>query len=242
MADDRRLILLVDDLRIFLKIEQDLLEENGCEVITAFSALEALEKTREYMPDLVLLDLYMPDMDGAECCRLIKRDPDLKKVKVVIITSKSIAKDRMRCFDAGCDGFISKISTHTQILVEIERALSHKGSRPSVIRDTLDVSFHEPAGPRCSGVGLDLGIDRMFVATDKRVERHRILQLEFGIPGFERRVRLKGEVIGVAKPSSEVSLVRGFHVRFVDPGASTLDLISEYLQEEKREAASWRPT
>lgn len=242
MADDRRLILLVDDLRIFLKIEQDLLEGAGCEVISACSGLEALEKTREQKPDLVLLDLYMPGLDGAECCRLIKRDPDLKDIKVVIITSKAFGEDRMRCFDAGCDGFISKISTHNQILVEIERALSQKVSHPSVFPDTFDVSYYESVGPRYSGVGLDLGIDGMFVASDKPVERHAILVLEFGIPGFERRVRLKGKVIGVAKPSGKVRLVRGFHVCFVDPGTSILNLISEYLQEEKREAASWRAT
>ncbi len=238
MADDRRLILLVDDLRIFLRIEQDLLERAGYDVITTFSGLEALKKTREYKPDLVLLDLYMPDLDGAECCKLIKRDPDLKDIKVVIITSKAFPEDRRRCIDAGCDGFISKISTQSQILVEIERALSQTASYPSVSPDSFDVTYSESVGARCGGVGLDLGIDGMFVASDEPVKRHAILTLEFGLPGFERRLRLKGEVIGVAEPSSEVRLVRGFHVRFVDPGASTLNLISEYLQEGKREAAS----
>ena len=242
MSDDRPLILLVDDLRIFLKIEQDLLEKAGYEVITTFSSFEALEKTRDRKPVLVLLDLYMPDLDGAECCRLIKRDPELKDTKVVIITSKAFAEDRRRCIDAGCDGFISKISTHSQILVEIERALSQTVSHPTIFPDSFDVTYQKSTGPKCVGVGLDLGIDGMFVASAEPVERHVILTLEFGLPEIERRVRLKGEVIGVTKPSGEVSLVRGFHLRFVDPGTSTLNLISEYLQEEKREAASWRPT
>ncbi len=227
MAGNGRSILIVDDLRVFLELERTCFERAGFEVMTAESGEEALEKTRAFQPDAVLLDLYMPDLDGAEVCRRIKRDPILRGTGVVIITSKLFEKDRLRCVVAGCDGFISKISPHTEILLEIERVLSKAMRVPGVASLSLNVSYGLPEQRMRPTLGFDLGPDGLFVASEQSPPRGVAVHLQLELAGFEQSLRLEGEVIRSRNTGDRVP---GFHVRFVDPEASALRMISDYLR------------
>ena len=86
MADTSKRILIVDDLQVFRDLQKNFLQNAGYIVETASSAREGLEKAHACPPHLILIDLYMPGMDGAACCAIIKKDPDLKNIPVVIAT------------------------------------------------------------------------------------------------------------------------------------------------------------
>ena len=76
-------ILLVDDARLVLELERSFLKRSGCDLATATTGAEALEKARILRPDLILLDADLPGTDGVACCRSIKSDPDLSATPVV---------------------------------------------------------------------------------------------------------------------------------------------------------------
>jgi CheY-like chemotaxis protein len=231
MTPGPRRILLVDDLRVFLELERSFLQRAGFEVETASSGPEAVEKARALRPAAILLDLYMPGFDGAECCRQIKRDPDLRGTPVVIITSKALETDRRRCIDAGCDGFISKIAPHSEILVEIEKVISRRIRPPGAAALSLNVAYALPQRPMRHCLGFDLGPDGMFVASPEAPPRGAAVRLEIELGGLDRRIRLGAQVI---RSEAKGEGLRGFHVRFIDPEPAAVQLILEYLGARPR--------
>jgi len=101
-------ILLVDDVKLFLELEKSYLHLSHSVVLTAATGEEALETARRERPDLIFLDLYMPGMDGAACCSILKGDPDLSAIPVVMVTTGGRPEEVAQCRAAGCDGLLTK--------------------------------------------------------------------------------------------------------------------------------------
>jgi CheY-like chemotaxis protein len=101
-------ILIVDDNPTNLKLVRVLLEGEGHEVRTAADAGEALAVLEELVPDLVLMDVQLPGMDGLELTRRIKADPRTGGVLVVALTAYAMKGDEERILAAGCDGYVAK--------------------------------------------------------------------------------------------------------------------------------------
>jgi len=104
----RKKLLIVDDAKLFLHLSKAMLSREDFIVHTAVNGIEALDIARETKPDIILLDLYMPEMDGDEVCRKIRLDPAIRHTPVIMITTESDGKGRSRCLYSGCDDFITK--------------------------------------------------------------------------------------------------------------------------------------
>jgi CheY-like chemotaxis protein len=120
---ERKKILLVDDTDTILLFLKTLLAGQDFDFLTAKNGAEAVEKTRQERPDLVLLDVFMPVMDGIQACRIIKGDPEIKDIPVVVVTVRSEAENVERCFEAGCDDYIFKPIRKLELLDKINRLL-----------------------------------------------------------------------------------------------------------------------
>lgn len=101
-------ILVVDDIMPNVKLLEAKLGSEYYDVVTATSGQEALDKIPQVRPDLVLLDIMMPGMDGFEVCERIKRDPSMSHIPVVMVTALTESEDRVRGLEAGADDFLSK--------------------------------------------------------------------------------------------------------------------------------------
>jgi len=112
-------ILVVDDIAPNVKLLEAKLTSEYYDVITAMSGPEALEKIKAESPDLVLLDIMMPGMDGFEVCRKIKADPALVHIPVIMVTALTDAEDKVRGLDAGADDFLSKPIDDTSLMARV---------------------------------------------------------------------------------------------------------------------------
>ena len=101
-------VLVVDNEPFNLDLVQTVLVRGGFDVITAKSGAESIDLVRDRRPDLVLMDLQLPEMDGLEATRRIMADPTSGGVKVVAYSAMVMPADRERALDAGCVGFIAK--------------------------------------------------------------------------------------------------------------------------------------
>lgn len=122
-------VLLADDSPTILKVVGSVLEQAGYEVITASNGVEAAEKAYTTCPDLILLDVMMPRMNGYQVCRLLKNEPLLRQVPVVILTSRDQPRDRFWGYQTGADEYVTK-GFDQERLLEVVRALLKQTERP----------------------------------------------------------------------------------------------------------------
>jgi CheY-like chemotaxis protein len=107
-------ILIVDDNATNLKLASEVLEMEGHEILRAADAEAALEVLKQSRPDLILMDIAMPGMDGLTLTRTLKSDGALSAVPIVALSAFAMKGDRQKAIDAGCDGYITKpINTRT---------------------------------------------------------------------------------------------------------------------------------
>ncbi len=101
-------ILIVDDDKDILDITRDFLEAQGYNVLQAGSGKEALKKTHASEPDLILLDVMMPKMDGFWLCRVMKSDPKFQHIPIIFLTARDDAQSRIEGQKCGGDDYLSK--------------------------------------------------------------------------------------------------------------------------------------
>ena len=129
-VSDRRLILVVEDepaLRRFLEL---LLLRNGYDVAVAEDGPEALVAAGRRRPDLVLLDLMLPKMDGFEVCERLRATPSTARVPIFVVTARTTPETRQRCLAAGADEFIPKPYDPRDLVDRIGRCLGDAGGSP----------------------------------------------------------------------------------------------------------------
>jgi CheY-like chemotaxis protein len=119
----KRTILLIEDNEQNLYLATFLLKQNGFDVIPARSGPEGIEQAAKVRPDLIILDIQLPQMDGYAVARALRQNPALKDVPIVAVTSYAMAGDRERALEAGCNGYIEKPINPDTFKSEIERYL-----------------------------------------------------------------------------------------------------------------------
>jgi len=129
---DPPLILVVDDVADNVDILQMRLEAQGYAVATAGDGIEALEKIRELWPDLVLLDVMMPRLDGIETVKRLKADPSLPFIPVVLVTAKADAKDVIEGLESGGDDYLTKPVDHAALSARVRAMLRIKALHDTV--------------------------------------------------------------------------------------------------------------
>jgi DNA-binding response OmpR family regulator len=122
-------ILVVDDEEHIVMILKDSLEFSGFQVVTAYNGQEALQKVAEDMPDLVVLDIGMPKLDGWEVCRRLKSDDKTKHIPVIILTAYAQTSDQRKGSQLGADRFVTKPCDLTYLVEEINTLLSNNQQR-----------------------------------------------------------------------------------------------------------------
>jgi adenylate cyclase len=126
------LILVVDDVPDNVEILQMRLESQGYEVVTAGDGVEALEKTRELRPDLILLDIMMPKMDGIETVKRLKADASLPFIPVILVTAKADGADVVAGLESGGDDYLTKPVDHAALSARVRAMLRIKALHDTV--------------------------------------------------------------------------------------------------------------
>lgn len=115
-------ILLVDDEPDILEIVGYNLSNEGYQVVTAENGIEAVKKAKKELPQLIILDVMMPEMDGIEACEIIRKDPNLKDTVITFLTARGEDYSQVAGFDAGADDYITK-PIKPKVLVSKVKAL-----------------------------------------------------------------------------------------------------------------------
>lgn len=134
-----RLILVVDDEPRMISFMRMNLELEGCRVISATNGREALERARDDMPDLILLDIMMPGMDGFEVLRRLRESTS---VPVIVLTAKDDEDDRIRGLELGADDYMGKPFAQRELVSRIRAVLRRHLIQPPVQQTQLRIDDH----------------------------------------------------------------------------------------------------
>ncbi len=117
-------ILLVDDSPTVLQLERTFLQSVGCELLSASTGGDALAKAEASVPDLILLDIVMPGLDGLAVLRELRSRPTTRNIPIVMVTTKSDEKHMTSALELGCTGYITKPFTRSELLEVVRDALA----------------------------------------------------------------------------------------------------------------------
>jgi two-component system alkaline phosphatase synthesis response regulator PhoP len=143
-------ILIVEDEQDILQLVKHYLEKEGFRPVTAMSGLEALKKVKEDKPDLVVLDLMLPEMDGLEVCKRLRSVPDTAMLPILMLTAKAEESDTIVGLELGADDYVTKPFSPKALVARVKALLRRVERAPSTDPDlyrydtlTMDLTRHE---------------------------------------------------------------------------------------------------
>jgi two-component system cell cycle response regulator len=169
-------VLVVDDVDVNVKLLEAKLAAEYFDVITASNGIAALKLAQDEQPDLLLLDVMMPQMDGFETCRRLKADPRTADIPVVMVTALSDASDRLRGLEAGADDFLTKpvndiaLFARVRSLVRLKRTMDEWRLREEVCDQLASLPGEQRSG------GEELAGGRFLVVEDSRLAAAKICE------------------------------------------------------------------
>jgi two-component system cell cycle response regulator DivK len=119
-------ILYIEDNPLNMRLVRKILVDLGYQMIEAADGQAGLRLAQEFQPDLILVDVNLPDIDGLEVTRLTKSNPQTAHIPIVALTANAMYGDRERCLEAGCDGYIAKPVARLELKNIVSHFLAHK--------------------------------------------------------------------------------------------------------------------
>jgi two-component system, OmpR family, phosphate regulon response regulator PhoB len=223
-------ILIVDDERDLLSLLEFNLRQAGFETSLAASGEEAFRELRRRVPDLVLLDLMLPDISGTEVCRRVKSDPRTKHVPVVMLTAKGEEVDKVVGFELGADDYVTKPFSVRELVLRLKAVLRRGAAAPAerppdaIGPLRVDVEAHRAfvADEEVTLTPLEFKLLTTLMARAGRVQsREQLLSdvwemsSELETRTVDTHVKRLREKLGVARDLLET--VRGVGYRLIDP-------------------------
>jgi len=211
-------LLIVDDMKSFLDLEKTFLVRADCRVYTATTGLEAIKVAQQERPDLILLDVEMPEMNGIEATRIIGQQPDLKDIPIVVLSST----DRVaEAISAGAREFVKKPVDEERFLEVIQRYVPLK-IRQDPRRELNRPCTYESDGTKGEGIVADLSISGLFLQAPHPFAIGDRLGIRFFFPveESEKEVNAEGMIVRVSH--------QGFGIRFTDISEGAKLFISDF--------------
>jgi class 3 adenylate cyclase/CheY-like chemotaxis protein len=221
-------ILIVEDNEANLDILRMRLEANGYEVIAATDGIAGLEKAKETCPDLILLDIMMPKMDGIEVCKRLKNDNSLPFTPIIMVTAKADAQDAIAGLEAGSDEYLTKPVDHRALIARVQSMLRIKNLHDTV-QQQADLLEEQAAQLRRWNEELEQRVARQVKELERtnRLKRFLSPQLAELIVSANEDNRLEShrreitvvfcDLRGfttfseIGEPEEVMSLLRGYH-------------------------------
>lgn len=205
-------ILLVDDMKNFLDLERSFLRRTTSSIHTVSTGVEAIKAAREKRPDLIMLDIAMPEMNGIEACRILKNDPQTAHIPIIMVTV--MAGRREECRRAGCDHFMEKPIAEDEFLGMVQRFVPIRIRQLKRIPVALTVEVRPEGGEDVLTLrSKDLSESGLFLLSDSPLPLGADATCTFELPDRSRTaIKTRGVVVRVVEPDNKENLSPGMGI------------------------------
>ncbi len=232
MSKPNKKVLLVDDVELFVELEKTFFHRSNVTLLVARNGKEALDLARRERPDLIFMDLFMPEMDGDVACARIKDDPDLAHIPVVMVTHGGREADLQRCRDSGCDDVLLKPVNRHKFVAAARRFIGLEDRMAPRVEARIQVRYAAD-GQELTDYSLNMSTGGLFLETEAPLPVETELQLVFPLPDRAEPVRTRARVAWVNEPDNRIKpgLPPGMGLQFLDLSLDDLQDVRAFVRD-----------
>lgn len=224
----KKTLLIVDDVELFIQLQISHLGYQRYNIHTARNGSDGLEMARSLKPDLILLDLFMPDMNGDQICRILKEDPETSSIPVILVSSGARGMSRTASVTSKCDGLIFKPVRRDLLLSVVENLL---GTNLRA-QDRIHVSIPGTANHEEIDYPVTihtLSSDGAFIEMGQEMIRGDILGLSFSLPDHDKKINIRAAAVVWCGRQKDAG-PKGAGVYFLTIDPETRKQINEFVK------------
>lgn len=227
---DKKTLLIVDDVELFIQLQISHLGHDRYDIHTARNGLEGLEMVRSLKPDLVLMDLFMPDMNGDQICSILKDDPETSSIPIVLVSSGARGLSKNASISSKCDGLIFKPVRRDLLLSVVENLLGTN------LRCCHRVQVSIPGTATYDEMELPvtlhtLSSDGAFLEINQQIIRGDLIELTFSLPDQDKNIHVRSAAV-VWCGSLNSTGPEGAGVYFLSIDAEARNQIKSFVQTQ----------
>ncbi|MCX7830421.1 MAG: response regulator, partial [Acidobacteria bacterium] len=216
-------LLIVDDMKSFLNLEQTFLRRAECKIFTATTGLEAIKVAELVHPDLILLDIEMPELNGIETTRILQNNKKLKDIPIIIVSSTTRKDEALK---AGAKEFLQKPVDENTFLTAILKYAPLRIRKDKRVRLETQCNF-ALEGSQHKGKTLDVSVSGIFLETDIPLEIGNHLEISFSMPLNGNKKEIKTDAIVVRKAKN------GYGLGFFEISEGARIYLEEFVNNAK---------
>ena len=226
-------VLLVDDVEFIVDVMASYLKKSPVEIFMASDGKAAIDMALLHWPELIVMDVAMPTMDGIEACRAIKAHAKLKKVPVILLYDPERDPSAEELKLSGCDDLVVKPLAREDFLTITHRHLFHIERRERRAPCQMTVNFTVD-GETDKGLGVDISRSGLYIEYRGRTLKKSNVDVTFLLATVsEKQVLAKGYIVWVNQghPRPNLSIPQGFGVEFQSLSEESKAIVNRYLEE-----------
>ncbi len=232
MGEGNLKILLVDDVVFFREVMCDYFKRTPATMITAASGQEAIDLAKRELPDLIYMDVAMPEMSGIEACRHIKAHPTLKKIPVLLVFTPDRDATVAEVVTSGCDGYLAKPFGREDFLNLGHSHLFNIERREQRVPCQMTVNF-SINGEQYQGRGIDISLHGFYVEFRDEIPPNSLIKASFLLPTVSaEKIEVSGRITWINQgfPRQNMTLPQGFGVAIQSIDVGSVETIRTYLE------------
>ena len=226
-------VLLVDDVEFIVDVMQSYLKKSPVVTCRASNGRSAIDMALLHWPDLIVMDVAMPEMDGVTACREIRKNDKLKDIPIILIYDPERDPSPEELMQSGCSELVTKPLAREEFLTITHRHLFHieRRERRSPCQMTVNFSVD---GKTFQGLGVDISRSGMYVETREKGFGKSNVDVDFLLATVsERKIRAKGRIVWINQghPRPNLAMPQGLGVEFQLVSEESRAIINKYLEE-----------
>ncbi len=226
-------ILLVDDVDFFLDLMQRYLQKTPVRTLTAENGHQAIELALKHEPDIICMDVSMPEFNGAEACQAIKSNPKLQNIPVILIYNPENAAEVKLVAEVPCDGLLTKPLLREEFMTLTQRYLFHLDRRERRVACQMTVEC-QIGDNTFQGMGVDISRSGVYIEYRGKIPAGHKAHLSFYLASISpEKLELRGNVawINQGYPRPNMSLPQGLGVVFDAIPSASMDVLNRFITE-----------
>ncbi len=231
---NRKKVMLADDVELFLELEKTFFQRRDFDLVVARTGQQAIDLAAAERPDLIFMDLFMPEVNGDEACRSIKQNPQLQNIPVIMVTHGGREEDIARCRVAGCDEILFKPINRHLFMATARNFLQLAERGAPRIFAQLPIRYGREPQKLASDYAHNISTSGVFIATAKPFQVLDQLWLEFVLPDVKRTVQCQGVVAWLNRAGQPIrpGFPPGIGVEFDPLPAADLNALNDFIKQE----------